>query len=312
MTMSDVVEIFAGEAEELLDPDARLEHLAGGFSWAEGPVWNFEGGYLTFSDVIGNAMHRYAAADGVQTYRQPSNHANGQTRHPGGALVVCEHQTRRVTRETPDGVEVLAERYEDQRFNSPNDVVAAGDGSFIFTDPSYGLDKEEEGGGGERELPFQGVYRIPPGEAFGGAPGEARLLADDFVGPNGLALTPEGDRLYVADSERSHVRTFSIGAGWEVSGGEVLVEIPSGSGGVPDGMKLDGRGNLYCTGDGGVWVCSPEGEVLGRIRVPETTANLAWGDDDGRTLYLTADTGLYRIRCRATGYAPHRPVGPST
>lgn len=301
MSTNDVVEILDDGAEELLDPDARLEHLAGGFSWAEGPVWNFEEGYLTFSDVIGNAMHRYDAAGGVRVYRRPSNHANGQTRDSGGTLIVCKHQTRRVTRETPDGFEVLADGYAGRRFNSPNDVVAAGDGSLLFTDPAYGLDKPEEGGGGERELPFQGVYRIPPGSDT------VELLADDFVGPNGLALSPEEDRLYVVDTERAHVRSFSVGAGWSLSGGEVLAEVPSGSGGVPDGMKLDGRGNLYCTGDGGVWVLSPEGTTLGRIRVPETTANLAWGDDDARTLYLTAGTGLYRVRLRAAGHAPHRP-----
>lgn len=298
--MESAVEIFDAAAEELISPDARLEHLSGGFSWAEGPVWNFEAGHLTFSDVIGNTMYRYDAAGRVQVYRRPSNHANGQTIDVAGGLVVCEHQTRRVTRETPDGAETLVDGYDGKMFNSPNDVVAAGDGSLIFTDPAYGLDKVEEGGGGERELPFQGVYRIPPGSR------EAELLADDFVGPNGLALSPEEDVLYVVDSELSHVRSFGIGAGWNISGGEVLTEIPSEGSDVPDGMKVDAEGNIFCTGKGGVWIQTPEGARLAHIRVPETTANLAWGDD-ARTLYLTASTGLYRIRCRTVGYAPHRP-----
>ena len=299
--MSGDVEIFAAKAEELLGPDARLEHLASGYSWAEGPVWNFEARYLTFSDVIGNQMYRYDDSNGVQTYRRPSHHANGQTIDLSGNLITCEHQRRRVTRETADGTETLVDRYDGKMFNSPNDVVAAHDGSLIFTDPAYGLDKVEEGGGGEREMPFQGVYRIPPNSSG------VELLTSDFVGPNGLALSPDGDILYVVDSERSHVRSFGIGAGWELSDGEVLAGMPSEGSEVPDGMKVDVEGNIYCTGKGGVWVLSPEGTTLAHIQVPETTANLAWGDEDARTMYITADTGLYRIRRRAVGYAPHRP-----
>ena len=298
--MSGDVEIFDDKAAELINPDARLEHLSEGFSWAEGPVWNFEAGYLTFSDVIGNAMYRYDDLNGAQTYRQPSNHANGQTKDTAGNLITCEHQTRRVTRETVDGIETLVDSYDGTLFNSPNDVVAARDGSLIFTDPAYGLDKVEEGGGGEREMPFQGVYRLSPGS------GEAELLVDDFVGPNGLALSPDEGILYVVDSERSHIRSFEVGAGWELSGGEVPVEIPSEGDEVPDGMKVDVEGNVYCTGKGGVWILSPVGEMLGHISVPETTANLAWGDEDARTMYVTADSGLYRIRCLSVGYAPHQ------
>ena len=230
----------------------------------------------------------------------PSNHSNGQTIDAAGNLIACEHQTRRVTRETADGTETLVDGYDGKMFNSPNDVVAARDGSLIFTDPAYGLDKVEEGGGGEREMPFQGVYRIPPDS------NEAELLVDDFVGPNGLALSPSEDILYVVDSERAHIRSFRIGAGWELSDGEVLAEIPSEGDEVPDGMKVDVQGNIYCTGKGGVWILTPEGEMLAHILVPETTANLAWGDEDARTMYITANSGLYRLRCLETGYAPHR------
>jgi gluconolactonase len=235
----------------------------------------------------------------VRIHRHPSDHANGQTIDAGG-LVVCEHRTRRLTRETPDGIEPLVDGYEGRMFNSPNDVVAAGDGTLIFTDPAYGLDKVEEGGGGERELPFQGVYRVPSGSS------EATLLADDFVGPNGLALSPREDLLYVADSERSHIRFFEVGAKWELSGGGVLAEIPFGDAGVPDGMKVDVGGNIFCTGEGGIWVLSAEGAMLAHVNVPETAANLAWGDEDARALYITVSTGLYRIQCRTMGYAPHR------
>ena len=294
------VEIFDVTAEELIDPAVQLERVASGFSWAEGPVWNFEAGYLTFSDVIANTMYRYDGAGDLQTYRSPSNHANGQTRDVTGTLIACEHQTRRVTRETADGTQTLVDSYHGRMLNSPNDVVAARDGSLIFTDPAFGLDKVEEGGGGERALPFQGVYRIAPGSD------EAELLVEDCVGPNGLALSPDEEVLYVADTERSHIRSFRIGAGWDLSTDAVLTQVPSEGDEVPDGMKVDVQGNIYCTGKGGVWIFSPEGVVLAHILVPETTANLAWGDEDARTLYITATTSLYRLRCRETGYAPHR------
>lgn len=300
LPMSSVVEIFDGRAEDLVASDAQLEYLASGYSWAEGPVWNFAAGYLTFSDVIGNEMYRYDDTGGVRVYRSPSHHSNGQTIDLNGNLVVCEHQTRRVTRETPDGIETLADSYDGKMFNSPNDVVAARDDSLIFTDPAYGLDKIEEGGGGERQMPFQGVYRLPPNSS------EVEQLVDDFIGPNGLALSPAENILYVVDSERSHIRSFEVGAGWEISGGEVLTEAPSEGDEVPDGMKVDVEGNIYCSGKGGVWIFTPEGGRLAHIRVPETTANLAWGDEDASTLYITADTGLYRIRCRVVGYAPHQ------
>lgn len=299
-SMGNAVEILDDTAEQLIDPAVQLEHVATGFSWAEGPVWNFEAGYLTFSDVIGNTMHRYDDATGLQTYRSPSNHANGQTRDTTGSLIACEHQTRRVTRETAEGTETLVDRYEGRMLNSPNDVVAARDGSLIFTDPAYGLEKVEEGGGGERALPFQGVYRIPPGSD------EAELLVENCVGPNGLALSPDEGVLYVADTERAHIRSFRIGAGWDLSTDEVLADVPSEGDEVPDGMKVDVQGNIYCTGKGGVWIYSPHGVVLAHILVPETTANLAWGDEDARTLYITANASLYRLRCRETGYAPHR------
>ena len=142
--------------------------------------------------------------------------------------------------------------------------------------------------------------------AYRPSSGEVMLLADDLIGPNGLALSPDDVLLYVADTERSHIRSFRVGAGWTVSGGEVLAEIPSEGDEVPDGMKVDVEGNIFCTGKGGIWVLSPDGTFLCHIRVPETAANLAWGDADARTLYITADTGLYRLRCRTVGYTPHR------
>jgi gluconolactonase len=285
--------------KDLVDPGAEVERLAEGFVFTEGPVWSFRDSHLTFSDIPGDTMYRWDEREGVRKYRKPSNFSNGLTYDAAGALIACEHRTRRVTRETPGGPETIADTYGGRRLNAPNDVVLAPDTSLVFTDPHYGLG-EGFGGPAEQEQPVRGVYRIPPG---GGGP---ELLVADFTGPNGLAFSPDGGRLYVDDTEAFHIRSFAVDAGWAVSGGDVLVELPRDGDGVPDGLKVDLAGNIYCTGAGGIWISSPEGELLGQIPFPEVAANLAWGDEDAKTLYVTASTGLYRLRCRATGHVPYR------
>jgi gluconolactonase len=162
---------------------------------------------------------------------------------------------------------------------------------------------EGYGGPAEQELPFRGVYRVPPGAS------EPELIADDFEGPNGLAVTPSEDKLIVVDSERNHLREFRIEEGWRFSGGDVLVQLPEQGEGVPDGVKLDQDGNIFATGPGGLWLCGPSGAVLGHLPMPEVTANLAWGEDDCRTLYLTASTTVCRLRSLIPGHAPHRKWG---
>jgi gluconolactonase len=284
---------------ELVDPGVEPELLADGFVFAEGPVWSFRDSHLTFSDIPGDTMYRWDERQGLREYRKPSNFSNGLTYDADGALITCEHRTRRVTRETSEGLETIADTYRGKRLNAPNDVVLAPDRSFVFTDPHYGLG-EGFGGPAEQEQPVRGVYRIMP------VGGEPELLASDFTGPNGLALSPDGRTLYVDDTDEFHIRAFAVSADWELSGGEVLVDLPRNGEGVPDGLKVDLAGNIYCTGAGGIWICSPEGELLGQIPFPEVAANLAWGDDDARTLYVTASTGLYRVRSKATGYVPHR------
>ena len=288
------IEVIKPEMKDLIEPTAELEQLARGFLFAEGPFWDYEKRCLYFSDIPADTMYRYSEATGAEVYRKPSNYSNGLTIDHQGRLIACEHQTRRVSREGKDGVEVVADRYDGKRLNSPNDVVVARDGSLIFTDPPYGL-MEGLGGPGEPELPFRGVYRLPPDA------GEPILLADDFTTPNGLALTADENRLYVNDTERSHIRVFDVGDGWQLSGGGVFIELKGDGAGNPDGMKLDEKGNVYCTGPGGIWVCSPDAVILGRIRIPEMTANLNWGDDDARSLYIAASTGIYRLRCLTGG-----------
>jgi gluconolactonase len=214
---------------------------------------------------------------------------------PQGCLLACEHQARRVSREGPAGYEVLASHYRGKRLNSPNDVIVARDGSIIFSDPHYGL-MEGLGGPGEQEQPCRGVYRLAPGAT------EPTLLVDDFITPNGLALTKDERTLYVDDTLASHLRAFDVGADWTLSNGRVVLEFPRDEDpGVPDGLKLDVDDNVFCTGPYGVWVISPRGAVLGRIHMPEVTANLNWGEADRGTLYLTASTGVYRLRTLTHG-----------
>jgi sugar lactone lactonase YvrE len=278
---------------EAIVGDAAVEKVAGGFEFTEGPVW-VPDGYLLFSDIPASTIYRWTPGSvSAEVFRAPSGRSNGLTLDREGRLLACEHD-RSLSRTEGDGSVVsLAERYEGKRLNSPNDVVVRSDGSIYFTDPPYGLPRQEEG----RELDFNGVYRLAPDGAL-------TLLDDSFDRPNGLAFSPDERVLYVDDSRRGHIRAFDVQADGTLSNGLVFAEIREpGEQGVPDGMKVDVRGNVFCTGPGGIWVLDAAGEPLGVIRVPEVPANLAWGDDDLKTLYITARTGLYRLRVR-TGGAP--------
>lgn len=297
-----ILDTYEAEVVALIDREPELERLADGYVFAEGPVWDFARSELIFSDIPGNAMHRWAPGEGATVYRRPSSFSNGMTIDLEGRLIVCEHRTRSVVRGREDEFATIADRYQGRRLNAPNDVVVARDGSVVFTDPHYGLG-EGFGGPAEEEQPHRGVYRIPPGG------GEPILLVDDFDGPNGLALTPDERALLVADTEHGHIRRFAVEDDWTLSSGDVLAELPaSGEDGVIDGLKVDATGRIWSTGPGGVWICSPAGAVLGRLRVEEIAANLAWGDADASTLYITASTSLFRVTTRVTGYAPHRAL----
>jgi gluconolactonase len=290
-----IVDVFDPAMRQLVRPDAKLTKLAGGFLFTEGPAWNAEEGCLYFSDIPANTIYRYCEQQGATVYRRPSHFANGLVFDPQGNLVACEHQTRRVTRTTDGHSEVIADHYQGKRLNAPNDVIFAGDGSILFTDPLYGL-REGLGGPGKQELDFQGFYRVPPDEH------RPVLMADDFEAPNGLAFSPDGTRLYVNDTVQRHIRMFRVEEAWRLSGGEVLVELKGEGEGKPDGMKVDVEGNLYCTGPQGIWVCSEHGDVFGRIRTPEKASNLVWGDAQYKTLFITASTGLYNIPTLVSGH----------
>ena len=283
---------------ELIDPGATAERIASGFVFTEGPLWQARERSLTFSDVRDAKMYRWTERDGVAVFRDPSGGANGNTYDAEGLLVTCEHANRRLSRTKADGgIESVVSAYEGKRLNSPNDVIRAANGDLIFTDPPYGL-LQPDGSIVGQEVPFHGVYR------HAAADGSLRLLVDDFVRPNGLVLSDDQSRLYVADTEQHEVRVFDVGADGSLRNGSRFVEVRHGDAvGRPDGMKLDSRGNLYIAANTpeGVWVYGPDGALLGFIGLPEAPANLAWGGDDWRTLFVTANTSVYRLGMSVAG-----------
>jgi gluconolactonase len=288
---------FASALRELVDETATPERIATGFEFTEGPLWNRSGEYLLFSDLAGDVMRRWSEREGVAEVRHPSGKSNGLTYDRQDRLIACEHVGRRVTRTESDGsITVLASEYRGKPLNSPNDVVVKSDGSIYFSDPAYGL-QDYYGIKRPQDLSFQGVYRIAPDGAL-------TLLVDDFAAPNGLCFSPDESLLYVDDTERMYVRVFEVKSDGSLANGRIFFDFaarePSWKG-APDGMKLDERGNLYATGPGGVWIVDPSGAPLGLIEMPEVPSNLNWAGDDWRTLYVTAQTSVYRIRVKVTG-----------
>jgi gluconolactonase len=291
------IEIRDERFRTVVGDDIALERLATGFIFTEGPVWHPHEKHLTFSDMPGDHMRRWTAAGGVKTFRKPSNKANGNTYDRAGRMLSCEHATSRVTRTERDGtITVLATHYRDKELNSPNDIVVKSDGRIYFTDPTYGRMPHY---GVERavQLDFRGVYRV---EEDGSG---LTLLAGDFGQPNGLCFSRDEKRLFVNDTERGHIRAFDVGADGLLAGGAVWAEVTGSGNGAPDGMKLDRDGNLYCCGPGGLHVLSPDARSLGVIQTPEVVANFTWGDDDFRSIFLTASTSLYRVRTKTPGVA---------
>ncbi len=270
-----------------------VEQVATGFIFTEGPVWDPRTGSLIFSDMPGDIMRRWSAAGGVETFRQPCNKANGNTWDLQGRLLTCEHGSR-ITRTEEDGsITVLATHYDGKELNSPNDLTVKSDGSIYFSDPSYGR-MEGFGFPREQDMDVQGVYRISPS-------GETSQLADDFLQPNGVAFSLGESRLFVNDTDRGHVRVFNVQTDGSVTGGDVWAEVTGEGDGAPDGLKVDSEGNLYTTGPGGIHVFAPDATDLGIIGIPEHIANFTWGDDDLRTLYVTASASLYRLRVTVPG-----------
>jgi gluconolactonase len=286
---SGSVERLDSGLDAIVPVKATIERVAGGFKWPEGPVW-VRSGFLLFSEIPSALIDKWTPDGKVTTYLGPKEFtmkdlaaagvpgSNGLTLDKQGRLTICDQGNRRITRLEKDGhFTVLADRYQGKRFNSPNDLVYKSDGSLYFTDPPYGLEKQDNDP--KKELPFNGVFRI--------AGGKVNVLVRDLTRPNGIAFSPNEDYLYVDNS------------------GKIFYDLASTPGkNAPDGMKVDRKGNVYATGPGGIWIFSPEGKHLGTVKLPEIASNCAWGDADGKTLYITASTGLYRIHLKIPGIRP--------
>jgi gluconolactonase len=298
--MSNPFEIYDDRFKQLLLPESRLEKLADGCIWAEGPV-EMADGSIVWSDIPNNRMLRWSERDGVSTFRQPSNHTNGNYRDLQGRLLSCEHGGRRVSRTEPDGTIVtVVDKYHGLRLNSPNDIVVKSDGTLWFTDPPYGiLAGSKEGGASPHELPGNFVYRFDPETSI------LTTVATDFVMPNGLAFSPDEQRLYIADTSRSHdpngnhhVRVFDVVDGKTLRNGRLFVEIEPG---MADGFRFDHNGYLYISSQDSIQVYTEARERLGKILVPEPIANCVFGGPEKNRLFITASTSLYAITLNTRG-----------
>ncbi|MEJ7609122.1 MAG: SMP-30/gluconolactonase/LRE family protein [Bryobacteraceae bacterium] len=262
-----------------------VEKIAANYKFTEGPAWSKEG-FLLFSDVPTDRILK-ATSEGVTPFRVKSNGANGNAYDDKGRLYTCESRTRRVVRTDRKGVvETLADTFEGKRFNAPNDIVVSKSGNVYFTDPAFGSQADT------RELAHYGVYRIS-------AKGDISLIAKPEGRPNGIALSPDGKILYVANSDERNVRAYDVGRDGAVSGERTFVSAIEG---VPDGMRTDPKGNLYVAAKH-LFVFTPDGKQLAAIQIPETPTNCSFGEADGGTLFVTAQTSVYRIRLHQTGAA---------
>jgi gluconolactonase len=295
------IDMTAPGFERIISPDAELERLAGDFMFIEGPVWSHREGHLRFSDIPANKIYQWSPSAGLSTYREASEKSNGLTYDREGRLVSCEHVGRRISRAEADGsVSNVVSHRDGKKLNSPNDLVVKSDGSIYFTDPNYGIVMDHVGVIAPQEQDVLGIYRVDPDGS------NITLLADDFAKPNGLAFSPNESRLYIVDTEKGHLRVFDVQADGGLTHGRLFADVTGDGPGRPDGMKVDSEGNVYTTGPGGVHVFSPDGERICRLVVSEkSTANLAFGDGDWKTLYFCSSDALLRVRLNIAG----TPVG---
>jgi gluconolactonase len=275
---------------DLVAQDAQLEKIATGFGFTEGPVWDPKG-FLWISDETQNKLSRVYTDGRVETVLEIGD-PDGSTLDAHGHFVTTASVLRAIIQVEPNGqYKVLADKYEGKKLNSPNDIVLGPDGALYFTDPTLDLVKGEK-----QELDFQGVFRL-------GADRSLRLLVKDMTAPNGLAFSPDGKRLYVNDTKTREIRVFDVGPDMAIGEGRLFGK-EEGRGGAPDGMRVDTKGNVYCTGPGGVWVWDPDGNHLGTIMLPESTANFNWGGPDYSTIYFGSRTSVYRMKTTAHGFVP--------
>lgn len=263
--------------------DAKLEKISTGHVFVEGPVWK-DGVGLLFSDMGSNTINKWTPENGTTVFLKPSSVSNGLTYDNEGNLILMQTGRRRVARLEKDGTTQtsLADKFEGKRFNSPNDIAVKSSGSIFFTDPDFNIPQGEI-----RELSIKGIYRL-------GKNGSIKLLDDTFDKPNGICFSPDEKKLYVCESPKAIVYVWDVDDDSTITNKKLFYAIPEK--GYADGMKCDADGNLFCTGPGGVWVISPDGKLLDKITTPETPTNCNWGDSDRKTLYITAQTSVYKIR----------------
>jgi len=294
--MNSNVEVRDPAFRAVVGDDVTIEKIATGFMFTEGPLWHRADKYLLFSDIPGDHMRKWDGKT-VTTFRKPCAQSNGLTWDRQGRLIVCEHASSTVTRTEADGRStIIASHHHGKELNSPNDVVVKSDGGIYFTDPTYGR-KPVFGNPRELQLDFRGVYRAEP------EGGRLTLLTGDFGQPNGLCFSRDERRLFVNDTDRQHIRVFDVTPNGTLTNGQIWAETKGDGEGAPDGMKIDSTGNIYCCGPGGIHLFSPQAICLGVIRIPEYTANFCFGDDDLRSLYVTAYTSIYRLRVKTQGTA---------
>jgi gluconolactonase len=304
MQLANVVEPYEVIDERFLPlrGDVRVEHHYDGCRWAEGPVYVPAGRYLAWSDIPGDRLLRWDETTGaVGVFREQAGYPNGNALDQQGRLLTCEHGNRRITRTEPDGSSVvIADSYNGSRLNSPNDVVVTADGAVWFTDASYGIDGDYEGHRAQSEIGACNVYRVDP------AGGLVTLAADGFQRPTGLAFSPDETRLYVSDSRANHIRVFEVSEGGKLAGGDVLA---AGTAPSLDGMRVDCDGRIWIAALDGVQCYHPDGTLLGKIRMPAATANVAFGGARRNRLFICASTGLYSIMLAVRGATrPSRPA----
>ena len=294
-------EILDPRFNRLFNGSAHVERLFTGCRWAEGPAWFAAGRYVVWSDIPNDRMLRYDECDGsVSIFRQPCGNTNGNTVDRQGRLVSCEHSGRRVSRTEHDGsITTLADRWQGKRLNSPNDVVVRSDGSIWFTDPAYGIESDYEGDKAESEIGACNVYRIDP------ASGAVEAVITDMVRPNGLAFSLDEKQLYVVDTGRTHgadnpahMRVFDVDANGKVSGGRVFADCTVG---LFDGFRLDDAGRIWTSAADGIHCYDPDGTLIGKVLVPEVTANCVFGGAKRNVLYICGTTSLYAVRLMVNG-----------
>lgn len=292
-----VIEAASPSFARIVSRDATLGRIADGHIFTEGPVWNTRDKALLYVDIIGDTIWKWQSGIGARVVLHPSGKVNGLTYDRQGRLLAAGWSSRTITRMDQDGtITVLTSHYRGKKLNTPNDIVAKSDGAIYFTDPPGGLFFVAMGGEDlQQYLDFNGVYRLNPDD------GTLTLVTDEVPGCNGLAFSPDESILYVSDTGLRHIKAFDVHADGTLSQGRIFAELKGKEPGIPDGMKVDVEGNVYCTGPGGVWVMDPAGRYLGRILVPDHASNMAWGDDDWQTFYITGGTSVFRIRLNIPG-----------